>query len=136
MFGLVNTIYNACANMVARTYIAYLDGMEARVEVAPLNNPPAVNALNQVITTVQTIFNTILGLLAIGGIVLAVWIGFRLASAEDEGKRKEAKKQLLWAIVAIFGIAVLILVFNLLIGMLRTGGALNNNPGGLPPVVV
>ena len=76
--------------------------------------------LDNVIETVQIIFNILLGLGLVVAIVFAVFVGFRLASAEDEGKRKEAKKQLLWTIVAIFAIALLILILNILVGILRT----------------
>ena len=49
----------------------------------------------------QVIVIVMLALIALAAIIFAIWVGFRLARAEDEGKRKEAKQQLLWSIIAV-----------------------------------
>jgi len=36
-----------------------------------------------------------------GAVLWAIWIGVHFAMAEDEGKRKEAKQQLIWSLVAV-----------------------------------
>jgi len=67
-----------------------------------------------VTTTVSLIQNIAISLLAIVGVIavgVALWIAFRLATAEDQGKRKEAKKQLLWAGIAIVGIILLMVIW-------------------------
>ena len=94
--------------------------MRMLANIIRVEREPWEDALDQVVETVQAIFNIILGLGLVVAIVFAIYVGFRLASAEDEGKRKEAKKQMLWTIVAIFAVALLILVLNILVGVLRT----------------
>lgn len=63
----------------------------------------------------------LLAMIAVAGIILAIWIAIRLAKAEDDGKRKEAKAQLVWAIVGVLAaivIAVIIpVMFNGLSGV-------------------
>ena len=65
----------------------------------------------EVIAAIRPWVTPILGVLLGLGILLAIWIGVRLATAQDESKRKEAKAQLIWAIIAVFivgmGIAVM-----------------------------
>jgi len=52
---------------------------------------------------------------SLGGI-FAIWVGVRLATAQDESKRKEAKAQLIWAIIAIVIVAAIIGIM----GVVRT----------------
>ena len=67
------------------------------------------------------IINVILGLLGVAAALFFVWIGFKLARAEDESKRKEAKKQMLFAIIAVLGVVVLIVLWNtVLLNALQT----------------
>jgi len=57
-------------------------------------------------------FVIMLALIGTMAIVFAVWVAFKLAKAEDEGKRKEAKQQLMWAVIAVGAIAVMFVLFN------------------------
>jgi len=52
---------------------------------------------------------------ALGGL-FAIWLGVRLAMAQDESKRKEAKAQLIYAIIAVVVIAAIITIM----GIVRT----------------
>jgi len=54
-----------------------------------------------------------LAIIAAAAVVFAIWVGFRLAKAEDEGKRKEAKQQLLWSIIAVVATVALFLLLQL-----------------------
>ncbi|MCL2846464.1 MAG: hypothetical protein FWE38_02115 [Firmicutes bacterium] len=83
----------------------------------------ASEVVGNVVTVVQTVFNVLLGLLGMAALVFAIYIGFKLASAEDEGKRKEAKKQLLWTIIAVIAVVLLIVIFNILIGAISNEGS-------------
>ena len=69
----------------------------------------AMTTLNEVI---WILINVVLGLLGVAAALFFVWIGFKLARAEDESKRKEAKKQMLFAVVAILGVIILIVLWN------------------------
>jgi len=77
---------------------------------------PTEGVIHEVIRTIQIVMTSLLALLGMAAIVFAIYVGFRLASAEDEGKRKEAKKQLLWTIIAVIAVVLLIVVFSILIG--------------------
>ena len=66
---------------------------------------PLMNAIWDITWPILT------ALLALGGI-FAIWLGVRLAMAQDESKRKEAKAQLIWAIIAIVIIALMLGVFG------------------------
>lgn len=61
------------------------------------------NVANEVIVIVSTILTALFTAAALVAVAFGVYIGFRLATATDEGKRKEAKQQLLWTIVALVG---------------------------------
>jgi len=71
--------------------------------------------INEFIASIATPLNyvmiAVLAVVALGAIAFAVYVAFRLAKAEDDSKRKEAKQQLLWSIIAVLatiGIFVLI----------------------------
>ena len=101
-----------------------LMGMLARfnMQIADLMGSVDIDdTLGDVVETVQTVFRILFGLIGLAAIVFAIWVGFRVASAEDEGKRKEAKKQLLWTIIAIFGVVLLVVVFEILFSALAPG---------------
>jgi len=69
--------------------------------------PTGMEALNTILGHVNSIVTAIISLVSSAGVLLAVWIGWKLMSAEDEGKRTNAKKQLIWTIVGIVGIALI-----------------------------
>jgi len=68
-------------------------------------------------------------------IVYAVYIGFRLAKAEDDNTRKQAKAQLIYAIIGIVGIAVITIIIQTVIPMLNKDRYTNTNAGGDIPGV-
>jgi uncharacterized membrane protein YidH (DUF202 family) len=51
----------------------------------------------------------------------AVYVGFKLASAEEEGKRKEAKNQLIYSIIGVVGILIFATLILELIPLLVSG---------------
>ena len=80
-----------------------------------MTNDNVTRALDETTRIIMIILNAFLGLLGLAAALFFVWVGFKLAKAEDESKRKEAKKQMLFAIVAIIGVVVLIVLWNLVI---------------------
>ena len=74
-----------------------------------------VQLAGNVATIIQGVVSAFLGLFTLLGVLFMIYIGFRLAKAEDESKRKEAKKQMIYTIVAIIGVVVLIVLFNTVI---------------------
>ena len=85
----------------------WLMGLGSGPQPAPPLLINFVNTLRNIVTPVMVV----VGIIALG---LAIWIGFRLAMADEEGKRKEAKKQLMWAIIALGAVIILAFVFGFL----------------------
>jgi len=79
-------------------------------------------ANEEVNTDIQTLANTIngivfalLGLIAVGVIILAVWIGFKMATATDDSKRKDAKMQLIYCVVGVIAVILIIVLWQTVI---------------------
>ena len=72
---------------------------------------------NQVWRIAWPILTTLIAL----GVLLAIWIGIRLATAQDEGKRREAKTQLIYAIIAIFIVSAAMMIFGAIVGATSPG---------------
>ncbi len=69
------------------------------------SNDNALNNLNNIIKNVKTIVSSALGILTAGVVILAIFIAYKFFTADDDTKRKNAKNQLIYAII---GIVVLI----------------------------
>ena len=65
----------------------------------------ADTTLTNVINTINTVISAALGILTAGVIILAIAIAFKFFTADDDTKRKNAKQQLIYAII---GVVVLI----------------------------
>ena len=80
----------------------------------------ATNALN-IVTLVLWI---ILAVVGVAGVIYSIWLGVKLARAEEQGKRDEAKKHLITVVIAIAVTLVLVVFFNeilpLILGALYT----------------
>ena len=63
------------------------------------------SALTSVIKVVNNVISAALGILTAGVIILAIVIAYKFFTADDDSKRKNAKAQLIYAII---GIVVLI----------------------------
>jgi len=61
---------------------------------------------------IQMAATAILSLLGIAVVGLAIYIGFKMATASDDSKRKDAKRQLIFAIVGAVAILLIIILFN------------------------
>ena len=74
--------------------------------------PALHNFLGVVRGSLNVAMIAVLAILILAGIIFAVWLAIRLGKAEDDGKRKEAKNQMIWAIIGVLA-AVLITVLLL-----------------------
>ena len=54
----------------------------------------------------------ILAVVGVAGIIYSVWLGIKLARAEEQGKRDDAKKHLITVVIAIAVTLVLVVFFN------------------------
>ena len=69
--------------------------------------------LSSVITTINGIVSVALGILTAGVVILAIFIAYKFFTAADDGARKNAKAQLIYAIIGIIVlIALMILAPN------------------------
>ena len=71
-------------------------------------------------------------------ILFAVYVGFKMASAEDEGKRTEAKAMVIYSIIGAIAIAVLGVMLQVVIPKLKVGipaEVTQANIDGVDPIV-
>jgi len=71
------------------------------------------NPASELQGALRDIVNPILIVLGGLGALFAIYLGVRLATAQDESKRKEAKAQLMWAIIGIILIFAMVGIFYL-----------------------
>jgi cytochrome bd-type quinol oxidase subunit 2 len=76
---------------------------------------------NGVLTIIYLCIDVIARLFSIAATVFCVYLIFRFVKAEDEGKRKECKKQLLWTFIAILGVMVVIALLPAIMGAIIGG---------------
>ncbi|MCL2569960.1 MAG: pilin [Firmicutes bacterium] len=84
--------------------------------------PPSPGAMGaQLAIQIRNIANPILFVLAGLGALFAIYLGVRLATAQDDGKRKEAKQQLVYALIGVVIILGLLAVFNVVMAVIIGG---------------
>jgi cytochrome bd-type quinol oxidase subunit 2 len=107
LFGLFSTVIN--------THITTM----GRRTIPNATNPADQNIVNVANEALGIVFAcmAILGrILVMGATVFCVYLIFRFVKAEDEGKRKECKKQLLWSFIAVIGVIMVIAILPSLFG--------------------
>ena len=57
--------------------------------------------LTNIISSINTVISAALGIVTAGVVILAIFIAFKFFTADEEGKRKNAKSQLIYAIIGI-----------------------------------
>lgn len=65
--------------------------------------------LNAIIGNIKTIVSTALGVLTIGVVILAIFIAYKFFTADDDAKRKNAKNQLIYAIIGVVVLLALLI---------------------------
>ena len=80
------------------------------------------NAASHVMNSISQIINTLLSIMSALATVFAVYVGWQLMKAEDDGKRKQAKTQLMYTVIGVVGI---VLIQTLATAIL--GGIIKNN---------
>ena len=66
-------------------------------------------ALDDAIATVQGVISAALGILTVGVIVIAVFIAYKFFTADTDDKRKNAKAQLIYAIIGVVVLLALLI---------------------------
>lgn len=76
--------------------------------------------LNGIIDALEGLMNPLLILVGTAGSLYAVYLGVIMAKAEDQGKRDEAKKKVINAVLALVVIVILILLLKLFVANFDT----------------
>lgn len=74
--------------------------------------------LQNVFNILSIVLWVVLGIVGAVGAIYAIYAGVRLARADEQGKRDEAKKHLIYIAVAVGVTLVLILFFNTFLPMM------------------
>lgn len=79
--------------------------------------------LKAIVNTIQTVVSAALGIITAGVIILSIFIAYKFFTAETEDKRKNAKAQLIYAII---GVVVLLALMALAPALTKAiGNSLN-----------
>jgi len=75
--------------------------------------PPELQRILDIINGIAIGLFVLVGIAVVG---VAIYIGFKMATATDDSKRKDAKKQLIYAIVGVAGVIILIILWSTILG--------------------
>ena len=89
-----------------------------------------IELLNKVFNIISIVLWVALGVVGAIGAVYAIWLGIKLARADEDSKRDEAKKHLLYVLIAIGATAALILVLNVFLPAILSAFDVGNVKGG------
>lgn len=74
--------------------------------------------LTKVFGIIEIVLWVVLGVVGAVGAVYAIWLGIKLAKADEQGKRDDAKKHLITVCIAVGVTLALIMVFNTFLPMI------------------
>ncbi|MBQ8444428.1 MAG: hypothetical protein IJX25_03660 [Clostridia bacterium] len=92
-------------NAVTFSWDAYFNAIFGGAET------DAAQAAAQAVNIIETALWIIIGIVGLAAVIYAVYLGFNLARASEQGKRDEAKKHLITVIIAIVVTLVLVIFF-------------------------
>ena len=67
------------------------------------------STLSSIISTINGVISVALGLVTTGIVILAIFIAFKFFTADDDTKRKNAKSQLIYAVIGIIVLIALMI---------------------------
>lgn len=80
--------------------------------------------LRNIVDNIKTIISVGLGLVTAGVVILAIFIAYKFFTADSEDKRKNAKAQLIYAIIGVVVLIALMvfapMILNAVTGALKT----------------
>lgn len=76
----------------------------------PMTDSVDTGSLTSIVNTITTVISSAVGIVTAGVVILAIFIAFKFFTAEDDGKRKNAKAQLIYAIIGIV-VLIALLIF-------------------------
>lgn len=99
---------------VAASWSAFFENLKGNLG----NYQGTYDVLNSVFNILSIVLWVILGIVGAVGAIYAIWLGIKLAKADEQGKRDEAKKHLITVAIAVGVTVVLILFFNTFLPMI------------------
>jgi heme/copper-type cytochrome/quinol oxidase subunit 2 len=66
-------------------------------------------------TQIKSIMNSVLGILGFAIVGLAIFLAFKFFTASDEQKRKDAKGQMIYAIIGVVAIIIIVVLWNVVV---------------------
>ena len=72
--------------------------------------------LENIVKIIKNVATTIFGLLTVAAIFLAIFLAYKFFTAEDDGKRKNAKAQLIYAIIGVVVLIALTILAPTMVG--------------------
>ena len=95
------------------------------------------NTVREIVRYTDIAINVFLIICGLLIVLFAVYVGWRLAKAEDDSKRKEAKAQLLWSVVGIIALVIVAALLQAVIPNLQswTHRAVPGDIAGLDQVI-
>ena len=70
---------------------------------------------DEALAVVRLITTIVLSLVGLGVLLVAVWIAFKFVTAVDEQKRKDAKGQMIYAIIGLLVVVVLLVIWEVVV---------------------
>ncbi len=124
MFFVNNMCYNLGIKSIGGNMNTFLVNLANRIlSVGTLlaDNDSATNWAIDVADILNKLITPALIILAAAGAVYSIILGVKMATAEDQGKRDEARKSLINIIIALVVVLVLIAIFSLFSTLAKDG---------------
>ena len=87
----------------------------------PEGGHPVIAFFTALTSRMDLLLGWVLALMAVAGSLFAIYLGVKLATAEDEGKRTQVKAQFIWSIIAVVIVGSLIVILLALDWIALTG---------------
>jgi len=85
----------------------------------PMNSSVGVSSLESIISTINSVVSAALGILTAGVVILAIFIAFKFFTADDDTKRKNAKSQLIYAMIGVIVLIALLILVPTITGVVK-----------------
>lgn len=85
----------------------------------PMKDSVDTTSLDGIISTINTVITSAVGIVTAGVVFLAIFIAYKFFTAEDDGKRKNAKQQLIYAIIGIVVLIALLIFIPTITGAIE-----------------
>lgn len=93
-------------------FISLINSWDSYFDKIFSDSPDARAAATQTMNIVSLVLWIILAVVGVAGVIYSIYLGVKLARAEDQSKRDEAKKHLITVVIAIVVTLVLVVFFN------------------------